>query len=309
MKSFIDDIKEKFDTDILKDFSFNVDMSDYVSFKASGEAMVLYTPSSVSDIVTVLEFLKSENIPFVFIGKGSNLLFKSSGYKGVVIKIGNKISKVDFIPIEDDKYEVLCLAGASMLKVGIEAMDLSLTGFEPIMLVPGTVGGAIYMNAGAYGTEIKDIVKSITVLDVETLEVLEYNREQCNFSYRHSTFMEKDLVILGATFELSLGNKEEISNTYKSYKEKRSNAQPLDKASAGSTFKRPKGDYAGRLIEASGLKGVSVGGAMVSEKHAGFIVNYENATVDDIIGLIEKVKETVFEKENVMLEEEVQIIG
>ncbi|MFV0519642.1 MAG: UDP-N-acetylmuramate dehydrogenase [Lachnospirales bacterium] len=311
MENIIKKLKEKYcNTETISYFSFNVNFSDFVSFKTSGEVAVLFEPSNINQLVEVLKFLKKEEIPFFIAGKGSNLFVTSKGYNGVVIRFIKHFNNLVFSKVDDKKTKVSCECGVSLSNVGIKSFDLSLSGFESLSLIPGTIGGAIYMNAGAYGIEIKDILSKVFILDYEKFELLEISLENCDFGYRKSVFMDKPYIIISCELILDKSdNKEDVLNKYKEFKEKRSSSQPLDKPSAGSTFKRPEGDFAGRLIEVSGLKGFSVGGAMVSNKHAGFVVNENNATPEDVYNCINYIKKEVYDKTGVLLNEEVCIYG
>ncbi len=293
---------------IFNDLAFNVDMSNYVTFRTSGIVSCLYEPKSIDDLKYFLNFLKNNNINFFVIGKGSNLLVHGKGYNGVAIKIGKNFSNYEIIKKDNNNYEVYCESGANLTFISNKTFDSALTGLEPISLIPGTIGGAIYMNAGSYGKEIKDVLKSVLVLNTKTFEIEKFTNEMCKLDYRKSFFMNDEYIILSCVINVSKGEKETILNTVKEFRDKRKASQPLDKPNAGSTFKRPKDDFAGRLIEVCNLKGKSIGGAKVSEKHAGFIVNYDNAIPEDILSLIEEVKEIVYKEQGVMLEEELRII-
>lgn len=295
--------------DILQNFQFDVDFSSYVTFKASGYVSALFVPNNLEELVDVLKFLKYSEIDFFIIGKGSNLLITPKGYDGVAIKL-SEFNDITFKFNNDDICYLTCGAYSSLSSLGRKSFEHSLSGLESLSLIPGTVGGGVFMNAGAYGIEMKDIVDSVLVLNTETYEVEELENSKCQFDYRSSIFMDKKYIILGCTLILKIAeDKNDILSLNNEYKDKRNKMQPLDKPSAGSTFKRPENDFAGRLIEVSGLKGYKVGGAMVSEKHAGFVVNYMEATAEDILKCINDVKECVFEKTGVALFEEVQIIG
>ncbi len=310
MYNIMKKIEEEYkNSDILNSFKFNVDFSDYVSFRTSGVVSALFEPKSVEELIEVLKFLQNQGIDFFVVGKGSNLFITPKGYNGVAIRLSKAFSNVSFDFKGDKSCLVTCGASASLSSVGHKSFEQSLTGMESLSLIPGTIGGAVFMNAGAYGIEFKDIVTKVKALSLIDYSLLEIGACDCSFGYRDSIFMEKPYIILGCELLLHEDNQELILAKHKEFKDKRNASQPLDKPSAGSTFKRPEGDFAGRLIEVSGLKGFSVGGAMVSPKHAGFVINNDNATPSDILTLIEEVKKKVLKETNVELCEEVRIIG
>ena len=240
----------------------------------------------------------------LFLGSGSNILIKDSGFSGIVIKLGE-----GFNEIEVTGEEVKALAGAKLSSVARAALDNSLAGFEFASGIPGSVGGGIFMNAGAYGGELKDIVVSVDAISADGETEYTLTGEELDFGYRHSIFHDSKDIVLSATFKLSKGNKEEIDATMRELMEKRNTKQPVQLPSAGSFFKRPEGHFAGGLIEQAGLKGLSVGKAQVSPLHAGFIVNNGGATATEIIELMHLVQYTVYDKFGVRLEPEVRIIG
>ncbi len=285
---------------------YDVDMSKYVTFRASGNALALYMPENIDELIDIIKFLKENNINILFMGNGSNLLISSKGFDGVVLKL-DKLNDYKFIKIDDNTTKLKAMAGCKVPFLANKAMKNSLSGLEFSALIPSSIGGAIYMNAGAYGGEFKDITTSVLVLDMDTLELRTFENEKCSFSYRNSFFMCDKYLILEAEFILHSGDVQSIRDIVKGNNVKRMASQPYNEPSCGSTFKRPKNDFAGRLIEDAGLKGYSIGGASVSTKHAGFIVNNNNADVDDIIELIKEVKRIVHEKTGVLLEEEVRI--
>lgn len=274
-------------------------MSNHTSFKVGGNASFMVVPDTKEKIVS----LKKElcDIPHIVIGNGSNLLFSDDGYDGVVIKLGNSFSD---IIVDGD--EITAKSGASLSKIANIALQNGLGGFEFASGIPGSVGGAVYMNAGAYGGEMKDVVlNTVCVGESGNILVLDDNK----FSYRHSIYSETDLVMLETTIKLYKCDKEEIKAKMDDFNNRRREKQPLNFPSAGSTFKRPSGYFAGRLIEESGLKGYCVGGAKVSEKHAGFVINYDHATAKDILNLIDHIKSEVYMRFGVELEPEIRIIG
>ncbi|CEK35953.1 UDP-N-acetylenolpyruvoylglucosamine reductase [[Clostridium] sordellii] len=281
----------------------NEPMKNHISFKVGGPADFLLKPKTEDEIKKLIEFLKNENIPYIVIGNGSNLLVKDGGIRGVVIKIADNFNKFE---IEDTK--VIAQSGALLSFMGKAILNKSLTGFEFAAGIPGTLGGAIAMNAGAYGGEMKDIVKSVRLMDSKG-NIIELSNKEMEFEYRRSLISKSDYIVLSAIMELKEGNFDEIKGYMKELTKSRVTKQPLNLPSAGSTFKRPEGHFAAKLIEDSGLKGLTLGGARVSEKHSGFVVNIGDAKAKDIIELINVVKSTVYSKFGVMLEEEVKILG
>lgn len=281
----------------------NEPMKNHISFKVGGPADFLLKPKNEDEIKRLIEFFKNENIPYIVIGNGSNLLVKDGGIRGVVIKIADNFNKFE---IENTK--VVAQSGALLSFMGKAILNKSLTGFEFAAGIPGTLGGAIAMNAGAYGGEMKDIVKSVRLMDSKG-NIIELSNKEMEFEYRRSLISKSDYIVLSAIMELKEGNFDEIKGYMKELTKSRVTKQPLNLPSAGSTFKRPEGHFAAKLIEDSGLKGLTLGGARVSEKHSGFVVNIGDAKAKDIIELINVVKSTVYSKFGVMLEEEVKILG
>ncbi len=291
---FCDKIGCEYSTDAL--------LRDYTSFKIGGKADVMIFPDTTEKFVETVSYLNKNNIPCFVIGKGSNLLVSDNGFKGVVINT----CKYDKIELVDDN-KIICQSGASLSKLCRFALENELTGLEFAFGIPGTAGGAAYMNAGAYGGEMKDVLVSCCHINTSG-EVEEYCGNELSLCYRHSAYSDSDKLILSLTLELKKGDKTEIKAKMDDLMGRRRDKQPLEYPSAGSTFKRPEGYFAGALIEQCGLKGFAVGGAQVSEKHAGFVINKNNATAEDVIGVIEHCKKTVFEETGVTLEPEVKII-
>nr|WP_276939873.1 UDP-N-acetylmuramate dehydrogenase [Helcococcus sueciensis] len=281
----------------------NVLMRDYTTMKIGGPADVLIEPNSIDQIQKIINMAKETNTPLTIIGNGSNLLVRDKGIRGIVV-----VLKDEFSQITVKENMLTAQSGATLRAAAIESFEKKLTGMEAVSGIPGTVGGAIIMNAGAYGTEMKDIVKNVVCIDRDG-NIQNFNNEEMNFSYRHSTASEKDLIVLEVSFELKPGKYEEIIEDFKEYDNKRSSRQPLDKNSAGSTFKRPEGYFASKLIDDAGLRGYRVGNAMVSEKHAGFLINIEDSTCENMLHLIEDVQKRVYDKYKVKLEREVKLIG
>lgn len=284
----------------------NADMSRYTSFKAGGCAAALIEVESKEELKAVLKLVTSENIPHMVIGNGSNMLFKDSGYDGVVIKLSQQ--GFDYVEFEEND---MVRVGTAMSN-GVLAKALmreGLAGFEFASGIPGSLGGAVFMNAGAYGGEIKDIVKSVKAISSDGSEERIFTAEEMDFGYRHSILEENGYIAVEVILQLEKGDKEEIAARMKELLEKRNSKQPVNYPSAGSTFKRPEGYFAGKLIEDAGLKGLTVGGAQVSTLHSGFVINIGGATATDILQLMALVQNTVYDKFGVMLEPEVRIIG
>lgn len=276
-------------------------MSAHTTFRIGGPADY-YVEPTFEEVKELLFFLKKENIPYTLIGNGSNLLVSDEGIEGVVVSFGKEMSEVSC-----EKEVVRAKAGILLSRLASFAASKSLSGLEFASGIPGTLGGAITMNAGAYGGEMKDVVQSVTVLDGD--EIKEYSGEEMGFSYRHSRVLDEDLIVLEVTMKLQSGREEEILSSMKELNKKRVEKQPLNFPSAGSTFKRPEGYFAAKLIEDAGLKGYTVGGAKVSEKHSGFVINFDHATAKDVCTLMQDVQRIVKEKFDVSLEPEVRMIG
>ena len=282
----------------------NVDMSDFTTFKIGGKAEVLIEPKSIDAFSRLLKLCKEENVPCVLIGAGSNLLVSDKGVSGVVFKLSDAF---DYVNIDGNEIEAG--AAVSLAKLAKCAQRASLSGLEFASGIPGTLGGALVMNAGAYGGEMKDVVLETVYLD-ENGEIKKVIGDEHLFSYRNSVFSGGDKYIISCKMRLSPKNADEILAEIVELNKRRKEKQPLDKPSAGSTFKRPEGYFAAKLIEDAGLKGASVGGARVSEKHAGFVVNDTGcATEKDVSDLIAEVQRKVFEKFGVKLSPEVKFIG
>ena len=278
-------------------------LKNHTTFKIGGNCIALIEPREVSDIVETIKICRENSIKFFVIGNGSNLLVPDEGYNGVIIKL-----KSEFSTIQVEGEYLIVNSGAKLSEVYTVAYENSLTGFEFASGIPGTIGGAIYMNAGAYGGEMKDIVESVEVLDLDNFELRELKNEELEFSYRKSIIQRKNYIVTTIKLKLQKGNKEEINAVYEDLRERRNSKQPLNFGSAGSTFKRPEGHFASKLIEDAGLKGYHINDAWVSEKHSGFIVNKGNASYKEVMELIEYVQKVVFEKFGVKLETEVRIL-
>ena len=278
-------------------------LKNHTTFKIGGNCIALIEPREVSDIVETIKICRENSIKFFVIGNGSNLLVPDEGYNGVIIKL-----KGEFSTIQVEGEYLIVNSGAKLSEVYTVAYENSLTGFEFASGIPGTIGGAIYMNAGAYGGEMKDIVESVQVLDLDNFELRELKNEELEFSYRKSIIQRKNYIVTTIKLKLQKGNKEEINAVYEDLRERRNSKQPLNFGSAGSTFKRPEGHFASKLIEDAGLKGYHINDAWVSEKHSGFVVNKGNASYKEVMELIEYVQKVVFEKFGVKLETEVRIL-
>jgi UDP-N-acetylmuramate dehydrogenase len=285
-----------------ENIELEAEMKNYTSFRVGGPADVLVTPTSKKEVSDIIKLCKNEKIPFYIIGNGSNIIVKDGGIRGLVIKL----SKLKKITIEEDK--LIGEAGATLSSASIAAREACLTGLEFACGIPGSIGGALAMNAGAYDGEMSFIVDSAVVLDING-NILNLNKEQLELEYRNSIVLKKGYIALEVTFDLKHGDCEKIRNRMNELTKRRTEKQPLEYPSAGSTFKRPEGHYASKLIQDSELKGVSVGGAEVSVKHSGFIINKDNATAQDILDLIGLVQKTVKTKFDVDLYPEVRIIG
>lgn len=278
-------------------------MKKHTSFRIGGNADIYISPKSSEEIQSILFLAKKYDVPVTVMGNGSNLLVSDKGIRGIVIQIGEDMST---ILVKGEK--ITAQAGALLKTIGEKALQSSLEGFAFAGGIPGSLGGAVCMNAGAYGGEIKDILVEAEVL-TEDLQIKKLSTQQLQFSYRHSIIPEKGYIVLSATFLLKKGNQKEIAQKMTELAQQRREKQPLNFPSAGSIFKRPQGYFAGKLITDAGLKGYSIGDAQVSQKHGGFIVNKGNATCADVLALIEHCQKTVFEKFGVMLETEVKMIG
>lgn len=291
---------EKCGATVIKD----APMKKYTSFRCGGNASVLVIPDSIETLKKTIDFCNLKSVKPLIIGNGSNLLVTDNGINSVVIKIGSDISKIELL----DETTIRCEAGASLKSLCMFALENSLSGLEFAYGIPGTLGGAVYMNAGAYGGEMKDVLVSTTHIDSNG-EFGELTQENLKLVYRGSAYTDNNYTIVSAVMKLKKADKKDIKEAMDDKLQKRKDKQPLEYGSAGSTFKRPTGYFAGALIEQSGLKGYTVGGAQVSEKHAGFVINKDNATATDVINLIRDVQKIVYEKHGVMLETEVKIIG
>jgi len=273
----------------------------HTSFRVGGPAEIFITPKTTEELVKIWEISRSKNIPLTILGDGTNVLVSDTGLQGIIVTT-SKINKIEVLA----SGRITAQTGAKLAKVAEVACKAGLAGFEFVSGIPGTVGGAVYMNAGAYDHEIGEFCESVTLV---SNSVITKQGSEMGFGYRKSCVQTGDTLVLEATFQLAPGNEDEIRAKMKELNNRRRQSQPLDFPSAGSTFKRPIGMFAGKLIQDSGLKGFTIGGAQVSEKHAGFVVNTGNATAQDIFDLIQAVRNRVYENFNVWLEPEVKILG
>jgi UDP-N-acetylmuramate dehydrogenase len=278
-------------------------MKKHTTFRIGGVADFYVTPTQVSEVVALAQVCKTHQIPLTIVGNGSNLLVSDKGIRGVVVEIGKGLSR---ITVEEEM--LTAEAGVLMSRLGQTALSHSLTGMECGHGIPGTLGGAVVMNAGAYGWELKDVLVSATVLTPQG-EVITLSNSELGLGYRTSCIKKENYVVLSATLRLQQGDKTAISAQMKDYQQRRKDKQPLEFPSAGSTFKRPEGYFAGKLIMDSGLRGYQVGGARVSDKHCGFVINTGDATCEDVKTLMREVARIVYEKFGVHLEPEVKMLG
>jgi UDP-N-acetylmuramate dehydrogenase len=279
-------------------------MKEYTSFRAGGSAALLVQPESAEELAFALATLTACGAEHMVIGNGSNLLVRDSGYPGVILRMGEPFQSVR---IDGEHMETG--AGVLLSAAAREALGASLAGLEFAAGIPGTVGGAVFMNAGAYDGEISQVLESAELLSKDGARAFTLTKDELKLSYRHSALQETGDILLKAVFRLEKGEQEKINGKMKELAAKRAEKQPLNYPSAGSFFKRPPGSFAGKLIQDAGLRGLTVGGAQVSELHAGFIINTGGATATDIIDLMEIVRSAVFEKSGILLEPEVRIIG
>lgn len=283
---------------------YNEPMKKHTTMKVGGLCDCMVEPSSIEEIQKVLEYVKENNIKYYIIGNGSNLLVKDEGVHALIIKIANKFSGFEV----NGEY-IKAYSGCSVPKLSQIAKENSLSGLEFACGIPGSVGGGIRMNAGAYGSEMVNVVEKVGFLD-ENGNLKEIDGKDAHFTYRHSMFVDNpQYVVVYAIYKLVKGNKEEISKIMEENMNSRKQKQPIEYPNFGSVFKRPEGYFVGKLVDECGLKGYKIGGAQVSTKHSGFMINIGDATCKDVLDLIEYVKEKVYEKFNVKLQEEVVILG
>ncbi len=301
----------------------NADMAQHTSFKAGGHAAALVTVRSIEALKAVLQTMAKLEIPHIFLGNGSNVLFRDEGYDGIVIKMADfgrlylraeeSFLTAIFPEMSEEELRaddtVLCEAGIYMSTLAKQLMNAGLSGFEFASGIPGSLGGGLFMNAGAYGGELKDIVKGVLAVSPDGSCARLFTNEEMQFGYRHSVLQKNGYIAVAAILKLTKDEPEKIAERMRELAQKRNFRQPVQYPSAGSTFKRPEGHFAGKLIEDAGLKGVSVGGAQVSTLHSGFVINRGGATATDILQLMSLIQNTVYDKFGVKLEPEVRIIG
>lgn len=284
---------------IRHDFS----LSRVTTFRIGGNADLVVYPADAEAFAFALDTARREGVAYTVLGNGSNTLAADDGFRGVVFVT------TDMRGVRIDGTRLVGDCGVLLGSVGTNALHAGLSGVEFANGIPGTLGGAIYMNAGAYGGQLSDIVYETVCYDLDTGAVMHLKNDEQHFGYRHSIFMEKNYIVLSAALQLKYGDRDAIRSEMNDYLQRRREKQPLEYPSAGSVFKRPAGYFAGKLIEDAGLKGLRVGGAVVSQKHAGFIVNTGDATADDVLSLIDKIKESVLKASGVELECEIRFIG
>ena len=296
-------LQEKIATfSLLCQVKFDEPMSAHTSFRIGGGAEVMAFPKTKEELAQLLQVCLQAQIKPVILGAGTNVLAPDAGMPGVVICLKDGLDGMECL----EGQRIRVMSGVTMTRAAVFAANHGLSGLEFAHGIPGTVGGGVYMNAGAYGGEIKDVVESVEVMDFSG-QIRQYSPEEMGFAYRHSVLEERDAIVISATFRLREENPETIKETMRQLQAKRSASQPLDLPSAGSAFKRPVGGFAAALIQDAGLKGYQVGGAAISTKHSGFAVNMGGATAEDVKNLLAQVSDIVFEKTGIRLEPEVRI--
>lgn len=302
-KEILENLEEVISKDRIKQ---NEPMKNHTTFKIGGPADFLIKINTIEELKKIIKFSKNKNIPITIIGNGSNLLVTDKGIRGIVIKLDLK--EIQIQKNNEEKIEITVGSGVQMGLLAQKLLKLEITGFEEFAGIPGTIGGAILMDAGAYGKEMKDIVQEVTTIDYNG-NIQSFSNEQSEFTYRHSKFSNKEYIILQTKIVLQKGNKAEIKQKMDELLKSRKEKQPIEYPSAGSTFKRGEDFITAKLIDEAGLKGYSVGGAKISEKHAGFIINTGNATAQDVLDLVKYAQEKVYEKFEKKIELEVKILG
>ncbi|MDY2684619.1 MAG: UDP-N-acetylmuramate dehydrogenase [Selenomonadaceae bacterium] len=278
-------------------------MKKHTTFQIGGPADYLVMPSSIEDVQRIVRAASAAHLPFMVLGNGSNVLVSDRGIRGVVLKLDKPMANIRVVGTQ-----VIAMAGALLKDVSAAAAAHGLTGLEYACGIPGSAGGAVFMNAGAYAGETKQVAKAVRAVTREG-EIQTFSEDALDLGYRHSAFQTNGAIICEVTFQCEPGDQGEIDGKIQDYTERRESKQPLEMPSAGSTFKRPKGYFAGTLIDQTGLKGLSVGGAQVSTKHAGFVVNKGGATAADVLHLIAEVQRRVQSAHGVLLHPEVRLIG
>lgn len=302
IEDVIQDLRKEIDEN---NILINEPMKKHTTFKIGGNADIFIKANTIENIQYILKISKDNNIPLFILGNGSNILVNDDGIRGIVLKIN--LDDIDILE-DKDKIKVTAGAGVKLTQLARYLLKNSIEGFEFASGIPGTIGGAIRMNAGAYGKEMKDIVNETTYLSYDG-EIITISNNEHNFEYRNSRFSKEKSIILKTTFILDKGNADEIKNKIDEYSKQRKEKQPIEFPNAGSTFKRGNDFITAKLIDECGLKGYRIGGAEISKKHAGFIVNVDNATSNDVIDLINYVKEKVYEKFKKEIQLEIEIIG
>lgn len=278
-------------------------MKNHTTFHIGGPADLMLLPETEEEIIEIVKLCKQLSKDFFVLGGGSNLLVPDVGIRGIVIKLGKNYSKVEI-----DRDTVVAESGVKLSALSDQILERHLAGFEFASGIPGTVGGGVYMNAGAYDSEMKNIVSKVRAID-QSGKIIEYSKEEMNFGYRTSQAMKEKNIISKVTFQLNPGEYEAILDKIKDFSNRRAEKQPITEYSAGSTFKRPTGYFAGKLIQDAGLKGFSIGNAKVSEKHSGFVINKGDCSYSEMLDFIDEIKRKVYENSGVILEEEVRILG
>ncbi|MDY5181533.1 UDP-N-acetylmuramate dehydrogenase [Butyribacter sp.] len=300
-------VKKLIDINGEKQVAESEPMSRHTTFRIGGPAKVFVSPDNIEKIIKTIELLKNEKCDYFILGNGSNILAADEGYDGVVVSTEN-LKNLNIEREESNETFIYAEAGVMLSRAAVLASESSLTGLEFAGGIPGTVGGAVSMNAGAYGGEIKDIIVSADVL-MSDGTVVKLTRDELELSYRSSIVQKEKMIVLSAEFALKKGNKSEILDKMKDFSQRRRDKQPLEYASAGSTFKRPEGYFAGKLIDDAGLRGYRVGNVMVSDKHCGFVVNMGGGTCEEVKAVINHVREEVDKQFGVTLEMEVRKLG
>ncbi|MCF8001927.1 MAG: UDP-N-acetylmuramate dehydrogenase [Halanaerobiales bacterium] len=298
MKKIINKLKNIDNLDVEKD----VPLKNYTTFKVGGPADLFLTPKDENALLELTKIIQDVETPHFILGAGSNVIVGDKGYRGIIIYTG-ELNKI-FV----NENNIKAQSGATLKNVTKKAQENSLTGMEFACGIPGSLGGAVFMNAGAYGGEMNDIIVNVSAVNNNGKKII-LNKDELKLSYRNSVFQEKNYIILDATMKLSHGDKDQIKDKMEVLTQKRQNKQPLEYPSAGSSFKRPEDHYTGPLIEKANMKGYQIGGAQVSEKHAGFIINKGDATAKDILNLIKKIQEEVYKISGVKLKPEPKFLG
>ena len=293
------ELKQQFPSLIVKE---NEPLSNYTYTETGGPADLLFFPASVDEVKAVIHWVKKQELPLTILGNASNLIVRDGGIRGVTVIL------TELNNIEKNGSRLIVEAGAPIIEVSQKALEYELTGLEFACGIPGSTGGAVYMNAGAYEGEVKDVIETVTILTLDG-RVIEAQNDEMEFTYRNSKLQKTDDIVLDVTFALKSGNPEKIKERMDELTFLRTSKQPLEYPSCGSVFKRPTGHFTGKLIQDAGLQGLTWGGAQISTKHAGFIVNIDKATATDYVELIHHIQEVILDQFDVQLETEVRIIG